>query len=151
MPTITAQTIWDNHPAPDSPCSTELFSNQCAIRMTVALEKSGVDTSSFNKMFPQRRCNTYWSCRNHKPGHILAAQELADWMHANPTIFGTTKQSPKGTKVSSANYVGKKGIVFIMNGWGSTDHIDIWDGSSMKGGSPQYFSLGEQVWFWELP
>lgn len=37
-----------------------------------------------------------------------------------------------------------------MNGWGGTDHIDIWDGSDMTGGSPQYFSLGEQVWFWQL-
>lgn len=37
-----------------------------------------------------------------------------------------------------------------MNGWGATDHIDIWDGSDMKGGSPSYFALGEQVWFWKL-
>ncbi len=37
-----------------------------------------------------------------------------------------------------------------MNGWGSTDHIDIWDGSDMKGGQQQYFSLGEEVWFWQL-
>lgn len=48
-------------------------------------------------------------------------------------------------KVTSSDFVGKKGIVFIMNGWGATDHIDIWDGSDMKGGQQQYFSLGEQV------
>lgn len=37
-----------------------------------------------------------------------------------------------------------------MNGWGATDHIDIWDGKDLKGSTPQYFSLGESVWFWKL-
>lgn len=144
MPTIKAKTIWDNHPYPGSPCSTKHFTNQCAIRMGVALEKSGIDTKSFDKMYPHRRC---YKGLNHSPKHILAAQELANWIKSNETIFGKVKVY---TRATSADFVGKKGIVFIMNGWGSTDHIDIWDESDMKGGSPSYFALGEQVWFWKL-
>lgn len=149
MPTVTAQALWDNHPYPASPCSSDLFPNQCAIRMSVALEKAGINTSSFDKLYPRRRCCTaYPSLKHHKPGHIMSAQELANWIDKNPSIFGKAKKHTK--KVTAADFVGKKGIVFIMNGWGSTDHIDIWDGSDMKGGQQQYFSLGEQVWFWQL-
>ena len=144
MPAIKAKTIWDNHPYPKYPCSEEHFANQCAIRMGVALEKSGIDTSSFDRMFPNRRC---YKGLHHSPKHILAAQELANWMDKNSKIFGSVK---KYKKTSSANFVGKKGIVFIMNGWGATDHIDIWDGSKMKGGRPNYLNIGEEVWFWKL-
>src|SRR5688572_8889223 len=96
MPTITAKTLWDNHPYPASPCSTELFANQCAIRMGTALEKSGIDTTSFNTMYPRRRCcSAYPSLKHHKPGHIMAAQELANWIDKNPKIFGKTKKITK--------------------------------------------------------
>lgn len=144
MPTIKAKIIWDNHPYPGFPCSQQHFSNQCAIRMGVALEKSNIDTSSFDKMYPNRRC---YKGLNHSPKHILAAQELANWLVTQSSVFGAVK---KHKNVSSAQFQGKKGIVFIMNGWGATDHIDIWNGSQLKGGRPNYFSAGEEVWFWEL-
>lgn len=112
MPTIKTKTIWNNHPYPGSPCSTKYFTNQCAIRMGVALEKSGINTESFDKMYPNRRC---YKELNHGPKHILAAQELANWIKNNESIFGKAKKFKKAT---SADFVGKKGIVFIMNGWG---------------------------------
>ena len=83
----------------------------------------------------------------HLPRHILAAQELANWVSKNDKLFG---KAEKFKKVTSSDFKGKKGIVFIMNGWGATDHIDVWNGNMMKGGSPVYFSLGKEVWFWEL-
>lgn len=145
----SAKTLWDQHPYPDSPCDQELFPNQCAIRMSVALKSAGIDTSSFDKLYPRRRCSSaYPSLKHHHPGHIMSAQELANWIDRNPRTFGVTKKLK--SPVTSASFVGKKGIVFIMNGWGSTDHIDIWNGQKMKGGQPQYFSLGEEVWFWQL-
>lgn len=48
MTTLTVATLWQNHPYPAAPCSTQYFANQCAIRMGVALEASGVDTASFD-------------------------------------------------------------------------------------------------------
>lgn len=36
-----------------------------------------------------------------------------------------------------------------MNGWGTTDHIDVWNGKTMKGGSADWVNKGDEVWFWE--
>jgi hypothetical protein len=129
MATLTATDVWNNHPYPDSPCDTNLFRNQCAIRMGVALAACGVNLRSFQGA----KC---WV--NHSPRHILRAQELANWMLTQRTTFGTVKKHRRG--VTFADFAGKRGIVFIQNGWGPTDHIDIWDGSRMKGGDPSYFA-----------
>ncbi|WP_218919241.1 hypothetical protein [Shewanella japonica] len=37
-----------------------------------------------------------------------------------------------------------------MNGWGSTVHIDLWDGEDLKGGDADWLNLGDQLWFWEI-
>lgn len=46
------------------------------------------------------------------------------------------------------------GMIFIMNGRGNTDHIDVWRGDGrpgeLKGGNPSYFSAGMEIWFWEF-
>jgi len=144
MPSVNSSALWANHPYPKKPCDSATFKNQCAIRMGVALEKSGVDTNSFDTMFPNRRCYPGFK---HSPKHILAAQQLADWIKSKETIFGKVKVHKN---VTNLDFTGKKGIVFIKNGWGNTDHIDVWNGTTMKGGFPNYFSLGEEVWFWEL-
>lgn len=148
MARVQFQKLWDNHPYPDAPCDTTLFPNQCAIRMTVALEGAGVDTSSFDSLFPRRRCaSAYPALKSHKPGHILAAQQLADWLRKQEAVVG---KASVHKKVSSTDFQGKKGVVFIKNGWGATDHIDVWNGSMLKGGALDYFSRGQEVWFWEL-
>ncbi|MEI8668817.1 MULTISPECIES: T6SS effector amidase Tae4 family protein [Pseudoalteromonas] len=137
--------LWSNHPYPDAPCDKSLFGNQCAIRMGVALEKSGIDTSSFDSMYPQRRC---YPGLKHSPRHILAAQELANWIDSpRSTAFGT-KKVIKGGALSKLK--DKKGIIFIMNGWGNTDHIDLWDGEYLKGGNTDWLNLGDEIWFWEI-
>lgn len=110
----------------------------------MALEKSGVDTSGFDQMYPKRRCYPGF---NHSPKHILAAQELADWLRTRTDLVGEVKTYKN---VTSGHFGGKKGIVFVRNGWGPTDHIDLWNGTEMKGGDPSYFSLGKEVWFWNL-
>ena len=54
-------------------------------------------------------------------------------------VFG--KASIYKTKVTSTDFAGKTGIVFIKDGWGPTDHIDVWDGFRLKADSAVYFSL----------
>lgn len=142
---VKFETLWRNHPYPKSPCDTALFTNQCAIRMGVALEKSGVDTSGFDRKYPQRRC---YPGLNHSPKHILAAQELANWIDSSDNNLFGSKTVHTGD--ASEALKGKKGIVFIRNGWGPTDHIDLWDGETMKGGSPDYLTRGDEIWFWEI-
>jgi len=144
MSTVLFRKLWENHPYPNHPCDKETFKNQCAIRMGVALEKSGIDTQSFDIMYPKRRCYPGFK---HSPRHILAAQELANWVKSKASIFGAVKVS---RDVTSQNFRHLKGIVFIKNSWGPTDHIDVWDGLDLKGGSPAFFALAQEVWFWEL-
>lgn len=147
MASVSFTDLWKNHPYPDTPCDTSLFANQCAIRMGVALQKSGVSTKSFSGA----TC-AHFPALKHKVAHILRAQELANWLKAEgqKSLVGKVKIYTK--KVSSEDFVGKNGIVFIKDGWGATDHIDVWSGTAMalKGGSPDYFMLGKQVWFWQL-
>ena len=74
--------------------------------MGVALAGAGVSLSSFGGA----RC---WL--KHSPKHILRAQELADWIASQRTTFGAVT---KYTKVTSADFAGKTGLVFIKDGWG---------------------------------
>ena len=141
MAQVQFHKLWSNHPYPSKPCAEKTFTNQCAIRMSVALEKSGVDTSSFDIMHPNRRCYPGFK---HAPRHILDAQELANRIRSKKKVFGIVEVHKK---VTSKDFKGRKGIVFIQNGWGPTDHIDIWNGAALKGGFPSYFARGKEVWF----
>jgi hypothetical protein len=102
-----------------------------------------VDLSSFKGA----RC---W--HNHTPRHILRAQELADWIAKKQGLFGEKKvyKRKDQPKMSHADFAGKKGVVFIRDGWGPTDHIDLWNGYELKGGDSPYLSKGTEIWFWRL-
>jgi hypothetical protein len=142
MTLLNFSKLWDGHPFPTDPCDKTLFENQCAIRMGIALAAAGADLSTFlgEKCYPGLA---------HSPRHILRAQELAEWLLTQTKIVGTALIS---TAVKAEDYRNKHGIVFIKDGWGATDHIDVWDGTKfqMKGGKPDYFALGKEVWFWAL-
>ena len=138
--TISFSDLWTHHPYPDSPCSGG-FTNQCAIRMGVALEASGLDTTSFDGA----RC---WS--GDSPAHILRAEELARWLALRSDVGRLTRYTRQKT---AANFMGKRGIIFIKDGWGAGDHIDLWDGiqtKRLRGGYPEWIAQGRQTWFWQL-
>jgi len=141
---IQFKKLWNNHPYTINPCNKAVFENQCAIRMGVAMESSDINTTSFDKMFPQRRCYPGF---NHKPAHILSAEQMAKWMSAEIGIFGKKIIIKKDRLV---NLKGKQGFIFIFNGWGSGDHIDLWDGETFKAGEPEWIDLGDELWFWEV-
>ena len=140
LPTLSWSALWDNHNVKVWPCDKSVFANQCAARMGVALEKSGVNLSSFQGA----RC---WL--RHNPRHILRAQELANWLRTQTRLVGQVKTYRKVTWEAFKN---KRGIMFIQNlaGAGGIDHIDLWAGSSLKKGSRAWISTCEQVWFWDL-
>ena len=140
MATLTFSNVWDHHPYPDTPCDTTYFPDQCAIRFGIALEGAGANLASF----PGAKC---YPGLKHSPKHILRAQELANWLKTQTVLVGPVQTFKR---VTSGDFLGKRGLVFIKDGWGATDHIDAWDGSRIKGGSPAYFALGKEVWFWEL-
>lgn len=147
-------TLWKNHTGRGYVCDQDVFGNQCAMRMGKALEDSGISLVSKNL----KRCSNYSKkFKNHEPGHIRSAQELANVFYHHPTLLGTgvKKLILDGTIDDNiSSFKQKKGMVFIMNGWSNTDHIDLWNGilMQMKGSSDTagYRKRGKQVWFWEL-
>ncbi len=142
-------TLWVKHPYPDYPCDETLFPNQCAIRLGVALDAAGIVITQ-----GVRRCsNNYTKLHDHRPGHILSAQELADALAKRPALLGPAVKQLKMAGTIQRNLgqlIHKKGVIFILNGWGSTDHIDLWDGGNLKGGDSTFLNVGQQIWFWRI-
>lgn len=146
--------LWNNHVGLSNVCDESEFGNQCAMRMGKALEDSGVILVGESL----KRCFHYsTNFISHSPGHIRSAQELANVFYHRPKLLGTGVKIE--TKDGSINdnlpvFIQRRGMVFIMNGWGKTDHIDVWDGNSMNmkgsGDTADYRSRGKQVWFWEI-
>lgn len=141
--------FWSNHAGRENICDDTLFTNQCAIRMGAALELSDIVIPVDRQIV--RRCTTeYRAYKHHKQGkvngHILAAQELANWIKSQTRTFGT-----RSIVYSKEEILGRSGIIFFRDGWGTTDHIDVWDGESLVGGFPSYFDSDfKELWFWDI-
>ena len=141
--------FWHNHPGRKNVCDETLFVNQCAIRMSTALELSGIKLSQDRRVM--RRCTTeYRAFKHHKDGlvkgHVLAAQELANWIKSQRSTFGR-----RSIVNSQEEILGRSGIIFFRDGWGTTDHIDVWDGQALVGGFPSYFDSDfKELWFWDV-
>jgi len=143
------KTLWNNHPSnlgDDSPCLDKdgniAFENQCAIRLGIALKDSGMNLSSFTGA----RC---WHGHKH---HILRVEEMIKWLKKRTTDVGTAARFKPGVDARAA-VAGKSGIVACRNFHGrgnQGDHIDLWDGTSMAKGSPDYMDRSEEVYFWEI-
>lgn len=166
---ITFEKLWNSYPTINgekAPCQTngvKNFSDQCAIRLGVALASCGVVTS---KLVPTKR-----HCWQHQAneGHILAAEELANGlMKANiPGIGALLKINPD---TFQNDLSGKKGIIFFKDFWArkgeefdqrSGDHIDLWNLNRMSDWRTWFFisstfntggsySKSKAVWFWEI-
>lgn len=131
---MSFQLLSSHYPATD-PCDAtdsagkRLFENQCAIRLSHALRKSGVRFSSFPKT---RKC---WV--HPLEDHVLAAKELADWLsRKNVAWVGIAED------VTSADWRSKvldrTGIICFENYYaasagGGGDHIDLWNGTALTG------------------
>lgn len=141
------------------------FSNQCAIRMGVALKNAGVPHEVFIG-----RCLT---CAAHGPDamHFIRAQEVADAL-ADLNIAGIgPREVLKGTEPAQfyPKLYGRTGIIYIKDYWHrrsdksgrpSGDHIDVWNGyrSSAKWLMEWFSWLGyysnyadaREIWFWPV-
>jgi Type VI secretion system (T6SS), amidase effector protein 4 len=144
----TFATLWSNHPSiqgDDAPCKNQqgarAFANQCAIRMGVLLQASGVSTATF------KGAHCWYG---HGRQHILRAEQLANWLAMQPE-FGAPE---KKKRVTSADYDGRQGIAFFKDAFrGGVDHIDLWDGVTRKRmglGELSYFQLAQELWFWDV-
>jgi hypothetical protein len=154
-------TLWSNHPhvkGEPALLDTGEYPDQCAITLSAALLRSGVDMKSYPGT---------WSWQKDKPKYAIRAQELANWL-ATPAAhlpFGVQKLPGKEAfdKMS-----GSTGIVFFQNYWGrghQGDHIDLWNGTRLTDhlswarihlylsweGSISNYRNAESVWYWRVP
>lgn len=133
---IKFEELWKNHPTvlnSNDPCEINgkpQFSNQCAIRVGVALSKCGIDTS---KMPGARHC---WYHKKAQ-GHILAAEDLANSLNKYP-INGIQPAITVDPKTFKNDLKNKKGIIMFKDYWKRVgeinptgDHIDLWNGSRL--------------------
>lgn len=128
--------LWSSYPSRQSPCRQQRpdgslrWPNQCAIRMSIALEGAGFRLTDY----------TDPKCAH---GHARGAESLANylWKQVGP---------PDDTSFASDDT--KKGLVFFKNiqGFrgGQGDHIDLWNAGVTKTGA--YFTSSDTVWFWEV-
>lgn len=132
VPAVKFSDLWDAYPSSD-PCDAKdkdgnkLFSNQCAIRVSYALKKSGVTFKSYPA---KRKCWVHPS-----EDHCLAAKELADWLELQPFIG-----CKKAEVITGENWrdkvIDRTGILCFEDYYAPShgsggDHIDLWNGSRM--------------------
>jgi hypothetical protein len=125
--------LWANYPSSD-PCDAKskgvlVYKNQCAIRVSYAMRKSGIGFETYKKA----KCGAH--PREH---HVLAAVPLADWIDQ-----GNAKGVGRSIDITGADWEKKvadrTGIICFEDYWardGETkhktgDHIDLWNGSRL--------------------
>lgn len=136
------------------------FKNQCAIRMGVALKKSGVTLAQLGNP----RVSWY---HDKDEMFVLVAQELANGL-LNSNIPGLGKiEKVKDPQNFHLELYGRKGIIFFKDYWRRTgeknpsgDHIDVWNGyrTSSKWlmewfswlGYNENYGKSKEIWFWEV-
>ena len=137
MAAVTFQTLWNNYPSEPPYVDAKTgkppagYENQCAIKVSVALAKSGVSLKTFKGNL----------CPAQPNGTVLAtsAQELANWLNTQP-FNGCPKAEVYTGKEAFEKIKGRSGILFLADYWQRTgetgktrtgDHIDLWNGSRM--------------------
>jgi RHS repeat-associated protein len=143
--------IWNNYPNADLP-SLSKYVNQCAIRLSYALQKAGFDMSDFSGATD----TATEGGRTYKVA--LRAYELWDYLfnkfgnNGNGNyLYGTTSIQPnKGDTNVSSNFGDVQGIILFRNFWGGAQgHIDLWNGKACGhceiSGSQSYFDRSKEV------
>ena len=136
--------LYQSYPKPpDISHCTDGYQNQCAIRLSKALEGAGISLSKYS----EPRCTH---------GHARGAESLATWLwqkqFGRPRIFNT------GEKAKST-YAQAYGIIFFKDCFTRAnetvqrgDHIDLWYPTTSGGTAVSYDDPGnkaKQVWFWK--
>lgn len=130
---ITFSDLWKNYPSSD-PCDAtdenggRKFKNQCAIRLSFSLKRSGVTFGSYPK---GRKC---WF--HPDADHVLAAKELADWLELKPFVGCRRSENVTGPDWRQ-KVVDRTGIICFEDYYSDPnaggDHIDLWNKTKLTG------------------
>jgi Type VI secretion system (T6SS), amidase effector protein 4 len=172
MLSVNFQSVWKSHPLNWSPKVKEpcidsdgkpAYLSQCAIRLSIALQRGGVNLNACKKL----NCGL-----GHSEKHFIRAQELASWFSGG-TVLGKPQTFPKKrgdrlTEQQTKQFFNHRGIVFFQNFYNPVapadspdtppftgDHIDLWNTDSLSGVNAvdwnwNYFYRAENIWFWEI-
>jgi hypothetical protein len=113
-----------------APCKSPGISNQCAVRMSLALVRNGFSLDDFPN---QRRVHQGRTrCALGDDAHVVGADEL----HRYLSQVWDTGLRGEGTEFRS-QLIGNRGVIYFNNcfhrssdpeGESRGDHIDLWDG-----------------------
>lgn len=134
------QRAYDDYSTDRAPCKSTIdghaIENQCAVRMSIALERCGFSISGFGRVNdhnnPRRVHDGRVSCQVNL-AHVLAAEELARYIDA---VIGFTHDLRDDALDGAQSALTSPGIIYINNCFTRRgqaerrgDHIDLWDGS----------------------
>jgi hypothetical protein len=139
---VTFQELWENYPS-DNPYDNPAYTNQCAIRLSVALHRVGVEMKSFSSKLVKPRSGQASIGRIILDGKVTAtrANELGEWLKLQPFAgLGRVEN------ITGADWLSKvkdrTGIIMFDGYWtrdgesesnASGGHIDLWNGEKLTG------------------
>lgn len=179
---VAFKDLWRGHPINESvmtPCiaphdltslegkpvslGQPVFSNQCAIRMGIALRRAGVTASQLSGC-------AHCVVHSREAMHFINANQLANAIaRANlPGVGPIEKYAGADAAQFYPKLFGRTGMIYVQDYWrrstdtgrATGDHIDVWNGyrSSAKwlmewfswvGYYSNYAEAGE-IWFWPV-
>ena len=152
--------LWNNHPTikgEPSLLDRGAYEYQCAVNLSAALIRSGVNMNSYRGQLSWQKGN---------PKYAIRAQELADWLASPVNQIFSKVEKYSGTEAFD-KIRGRSGVVFFQNYWGRShqgDHIDLWNGyrlTNLRSFVQIYLRIGmigldadykesQSVWFWPI-
>lgn len=110
------------------------FSNQCAIKVSIAIHGAGIEMKSFRGAAVKMNGLTT----------AYVAEQLAGWLKLQPFCGLPPAAEDIAGKDWQDKIKARKGIIFFANYWrrpGETttatgDHIDLWNGSRLTANAP---------------
>ena len=153
QPPVTFQQLWDSYPW-GKPSDNPAYDDQCAIRLSVALQKAGISMKSFSsdRVHPNHgQPSIGRDYLNGDKNVIIAtrANELGEWLDNMqsskdpkdhiPGVGRTERITP--TKDWESSVKGRTGIIMFDGYWmqdhqtqqanATGGHIDLWNGSRL--------------------
>ncbi len=134
------ETIMEQYPGyPGEYCNQA--DNECAIRMSIALHKCGIDISE---------SGVYRKTHKHNDIiHQPSAQALADWLASKKRLGRPKEYSHTSGKWQQIDFITKNGLIYFAHsnrGGDGPGHIDVISAGKIGSG----FYANKLIWFWEF-
>jgi Type VI secretion system (T6SS), amidase effector protein 4 len=138
---LTFKELWDNYPT-GNPFDNPIYKDQCAIRMSVTLHRSGIEMKSFSEKLvkPLSAAPTIGRIVLDGKATATRADELGEWLNFRP-FAGLPKAENITGMDWEAKVKGRTGIIQFSRYWtrdgekdadASGGHIDLWNGKRLS-------------------